>query len=238
MADNNTKGFGSENHGPIKFKPVKDSGTTEPGKKLGTEVDAQETPPKFRAVNPNKGGIQSPGSASQGDSESPPRFKAAASIDGTQSTGRSGTNDEKPLFRAVNPGSGSGFSSASSNTYRSEEWKDELTSFLTIVSCLAYNKSLELMEALGGGKKASPNQDSKPSKPSGGPNISPKSGCVTLLLCLFLGFLGAHRFYTGYFGMGFLYLFTGGVFLFGWIIDLFNILSGFFRDSKKRLIKW
>lgn len=238
MADENTKGFGSENHGPIKFKPIKDSVTSEPGNRPDAKVNTTDTPPKFRAVKPDGGSIERPGSASPHDTQNPPRFKAAASIDGTQSTGRYGRNDEKPLFRAVNPGSVSGVSSASSDTYQSEEWKEELTSFLTIVRCLAYRKSLELTVALGGGKKASPNQDTKPSKPSGGPNISPKSGCVTLLLCLFLGFLGAHRFYTGYIGMGFLYLFTGGVFLFGWIIDLFNILSGFFRDSKKRLIKW
>lgn len=197
-----------------------------------------EDKPQFRAVKPNEGGIQSPGSAAQDDLENPPRFRAAKSRDETQSSGATHKNDEKPLFRAVNPGSGSRASSAFSDRYQSEDWKEELTSFLTIVRCLAYRKSLELTQSLGGGKKASPNQDTKPSKPTGGPNISPKSGCVTLLLCLFLGFLGAHRFYTGYIGMGFLYLFTGGLFLFGWIIDLFNILSGFFRDSKKRLIKW
>lgn len=193
----------------------------------------EEDTPLFRAASSDSGD-----SDADNREEENPYFQAAAFRDETQSSGGTHKNDDKPLFRAVNPGSVSGASSASSDTYRSEEWKDELTAFVTIVRCLAYRKSLELTQSLGGGIKASPNNDSKPNKPTGGPNISPKSGCVTLLLCLFLGFLGAHRFYTGYIGMGFLYLFTGGLFLIGWIIDLFNILSGFFRDSKERLIKW
>lgn len=42
---------------------------------------------------------------------------------------------------------------------------------------------------------------------------------VELCLCLFLGWLGAHKFYEGKTGMGLLYLFTFGLFGFGWIID-------------------
>ena len=48
---------------------------------------------------------------------------------------------------------------------------------------------------------------------------------TALLLCIFLGFFGAHKFYEGKIGMGFLYLFTGGLFLFGWIVDIFLILK-------------
>ncbi len=47
---------------------------------------------------------------------------------------------------------------------------------------------------------------------------------VSFCLCLFLGFLGAHKFYEGKAGMGILYLFTVGLFGIGWFIDLINIL--------------
>lgn len=48
---------------------------------------------------------------------------------------------------------------------------------------------------------------------------------VSLCLCIFLGPLGAHKFYEGKGGMGILYLFTCGLFGIGWIIDIFSILS-------------
>lgn len=47
---------------------------------------------------------------------------------------------------------------------------------------------------------------------------------VAFLLCLFLGFIGAHKFYEGRAGMGILYIFTGGLFGIGWFIDLISLL--------------
>lgn len=47
---------------------------------------------------------------------------------------------------------------------------------------------------------------------------------VAFLLCFFLGFVGAHKFYEGRAGMGILYIFTGGLFGIGWFIDLISIL--------------
>lgn len=47
---------------------------------------------------------------------------------------------------------------------------------------------------------------------------------VALLLCIFLGFLGGHKFYEGKIGMGVLYIFTGGLFCIGIIVDLISIL--------------
>lgn len=44
-----------------------------------------------------------------------------------------------------------------------------------------------------------------------------------LILCIALGYYGAHKFYEGKIGLGFLYLFTCGLFLAGWIIDIINI---------------
>lgn len=47
---------------------------------------------------------------------------------------------------------------------------------------------------------------------------------IALLLCVFLGFLGGHKFYEGKGGMGVLYIFTFGLFGVGIIIDIISIL--------------
>jgi hypothetical protein len=59
----------------------------------------------------------------------------------------------------------------------------------------------------------------------------PKSRILALILCVFLGGIGAHHFYTGKVGMGILYLFTAGLFGIGWVIDILRILLGTFRDK-------
>lgn len=52
-----------------------------------------------------------------------------------------------------------------------------------------------------------------------------KSKWVCLALWFFLGLVGGHKFYDGKIGSGLLYMFTGGLFLVGWFIDLFAILN-------------
>lgn len=47
---------------------------------------------------------------------------------------------------------------------------------------------------------------------------------ISLLLCIFLGFFGAHKFYEGKTGLGILYIFTAGLFGFGVFIDFIVIL--------------
>ena len=47
-----------------------------------------------------------------------------------------------------------------------------------------------------------------------------KSKWVSFFLCLFLGVFGAHKFYEGRILLGVLYIFTGGLFGIGVIIDL------------------
>ena len=51
-----------------------------------------------------------------------------------------------------------------------------------------------------------------------------KNKWVAFLLCLFLGGIGAHKFYEGKVGMGILYIFTVGLFGIGWLIDLISLL--------------
>lgn len=69
------------------------------------------------------------------------------------------------------------------------------------------------------------------------PGISRKSKTTALLLCIFLGGLGAHRFYVGKGGTGILYLFTVGCFGIGWIIDIIRIATGSFRDEFDLLLR-
>lgn len=53
-----------------------------------------------------------------------------------------------------------------------------------------------------------------------------KSWLVALLLCIFLGALGIHRFYLGYTGLGILYLLTGGICGIGVLVDFIMLLTG------------
>ena len=71
-----------------------------------------------------------------------------------------------------------------------------------------------------------------PAAPVYAPPVSPKSRTAALIICLFLGWLGIHRFYVGKIGTGILYLFTGGIFGFGWLIDLILIIIGSFKDQQ------
>lgn len=68
---------------------------------------------------------------------------------------------------------------------------------------------------------------------------SHKSRLVALLLCLFLGALGIHRFYVGKIGTGLIYLFTAGLFGVGALVDLIMIICGNFKDSAGApLVNW
>ena len=47
-----------------------------------------------------------------------------------------------------------------------------------------------------------------------------KNNIIDLILCIFLGYIGAHKFYEGKIKLGLLYLFTVGLFGIGWIVDI------------------
>lgn len=51
-----------------------------------------------------------------------------------------------------------------------------------------------------------------------------KNKWIAFFWCFFLGMYGAHKFYEGRIGMGFLYLFTAGLFCIGWLVDIFLLL--------------
>ena len=58
-----------------------------------------------------------------------------------------------------------------------------------------------------------------------------KTRITALLLCIFLGGFGAHRFYVGKIGTGILWLLTLGFCGIGTIVDLICIICGTFTDE-------
>jgi TM2 domain-containing membrane protein YozV len=66
---------------------------------------------------------------------------------------------------------------------------------------------------------------------------SDRSWTVTILLAIFLGLFGAHRFYAGKYLTGALWLFTAGMFGIGWVIDILLILTSTFLDKDGYTIK-
>ncbi len=67
---------------------------------------------------------------------------------------------------------------------------------------------------------------------------TPKSSGVGYLLWLlvFFGFAGIHRFYMGKWVTGLIWLFTGGLFLIGQIVDLL-LIPGMADRANRRLAR-
>lgn len=59
----------------------------------------------------------------------------------------------------------------------------------------------------------------------GGFNKKLKSRSFAIFLCAIFGIFGVHRFYEGKILTGLLWLFTGGLGLIGWIIDLIILIN-------------
>ena len=69
--------------------------------------------------------------------------------------------------------------------------------------------------------------------------VSEYKRLTALLLCIFFGWFGLHRFYVRKYASGFLMMFTFGGFFFMNYIDFMMILTGAFKDYKERLlINW
>ncbi len=56
----------------------------------------------------------------------------------------------------------------------------------------------------------------------------PKRKWYAFFLCLFFGYLGAHKFYEGKIMLGIVYACTFGLFGIGWVIDLVRL---FFKPN-------
>jgi TM2 domain-containing membrane protein YozV len=63
-----------------------------------------------------------------------------------------------------------------------------------------------------------------------------KSIIVAALLWWFFGLIGVHRFYLGYYGMGILYLLTGGLCGIGWLIDGILLLTGSLKPKNGKYV--
>jgi TM2 domain-containing membrane protein YozV len=69
--------------------------------------------------------------------------------------------------------------------------------------------------------------------------MSDKSRLVALLLGVYLGMFGGHRFYVGKTGTGIVWLLTFGGFFIGYLVDLVAILTGNFYDKDgKKVLAW
>lgn len=69
------------------------------------------------------------------------------------------------------------------------------------------------------------------------PVIFNKHWLVILLMCIFGGVFGIHRFATGKMGSGLIYLLTGGIFGIGVIVDIILIASNQFTEAQGEAIK-
>ena len=81
-----------------------------------------------------------------------------------------------------------------------------------------------------------PTKNTRPQKEFD-PNASSCDWVVTLILCIFLGYLGIHSFYTKKTGIGIIQLLTGGGCGIWVLIDLIMLVMGTFKDGDGKIFK-
>jgi TM2 domain-containing membrane protein YozV len=67
--------------------------------------------------------------------------------------------------------------------------------------------------------------------------LSPKKRLIALLLCIFFGWTGIHRYYVDKIGTGLALMFTFGGFGLWIPVDILLILFGIFKDSEGKPLK-
>ncbi|HZH42155.1 MAG TPA: TM2 domain-containing protein [Gemmatimonadales bacterium] len=84
-----------------------------------------------------------------------------------------------------------------------------------------------------------PQDDEGERLPANRPKVSEQSRGVALVLAIFGGWVGLHRFYTGRWKTGLAMAITMGGFGIWWVYDLILIGAGEFRDANQlRLSSW
>jgi TM2 domain-containing membrane protein YozV len=68
-------------------------------------------------------------------------------------------------------------------------------------------------------------------------NASDKNKKTAFWIWLFTGMFGGHYYYVGRIGRGLLFTFTAGLFVFGWLFDIFAITGGYFKDANGAPLK-
>ena len=68
-------------------------------------------------------------------------------------------------------------------------------------------------------------------------DYSIKPYTATLWITIAFGLLGIHRFYVGKMGTGVLYLISGGFIGLGWLLDIFQVITGNFTDKQGKYIR-
>lgn len=78
-----------------------------------------------------------------------------------------------------------------------------------------------------GGKKKKRTSSASHATSAPKPKKPMKTGVGMMILTICLGFTGIQWFVSGRWGMGFLYLFTGGLFLIGWLVDSIRQIASY-----------